>query len=77
MKDQPTVLDQLRDEILARTKKGQTQYEIAKATGIDRAFLSRFLRRESSLGMRSFIALCRALNLQISPIQRRSRKSVA
>jgi transcriptional regulator with XRE-family HTH domain len=56
------VIDQLRKAIRA---SGQTQLEIAEATGIPQGNLSRFLRGERGLSLESFARLCVHLGLSL------------
>lgn len=65
----PSLSDQLRDAILAATC---TRYSISKATGIDQATLSRFVRPRSNsasvgLSLNAIDKLAKHLNLELSP----------
>lgn len=54
--------DQLRDII---RNCGQSRYEIAKATGLDQATLSKFMCRQRGLSMRALNVLAKYLNLAV------------
>lgn len=54
--------DQLRDII---RNCGESRYEIAKATGLDQATLSKFMRRQRGLSMRALNVLAEHLNLAV------------
>lgn len=57
-----TIIDQLRRAI---AKSGKSQVEIARATGISRPMLNRFVRGERSISLESAAALCRYLKLRL------------
>jgi plasmid maintenance system antidote protein VapI len=58
------VSEQLRKAILA---SGESQYAMAKATGVDQAVLSRFIRGERGIGSDTFAILCKHLGLTLGP----------
>jgi transcriptional regulator with XRE-family HTH domain len=51
---------------------GMTRYAIAKASGVDQAILSRFMRGQQGLTSDSIDKLCDALGLSLT--KRRTRK---
>lgn len=57
-----TIVDQLRR---ATADSGESQSEIARQTGIDRAMLNQFIRGERSLSFESAAKLCRFLGLAL------------
>ena len=59
--------EQLRNSI---RNCGQTRYEIAKATGLDQATLSKFMRGERGLSMRALNVLVKHLKLTLVPKRR-------
>jgi transcriptional regulator with XRE-family HTH domain len=57
-----TIIDQLRR---ATAGCGESQSEIARQTGIDRAMLNQFIRGERSLSLESAAKLCQYLGLAL------------
>jgi|DewCreStandDraft_4_1066084.scaffolds.fasta_scaffold94905_2 transcriptional regulator with XRE-family HTH domain len=70
MAKQPTVTERLRAAILAA---GVTQYRIAEDTGVNRAALSRFIRRQRGLDGSSIDVLAEYLGLDLLPAKRRGK----
>ena len=62
------IIDQLRHEV---AESGETQVEIAAATGIDQGHLSKFLRSERSLSLESAAKLCSHLKLRLEGPKRK------
>jgi transcriptional regulator with XRE-family HTH domain len=57
-----TIVDQLRRAI---ADSGQTEYAIAKGSGVSQSVLSRFVRGERSIGMETAAKLCQYLKLDL------------
>ncbi|GDX99995.1 hypothetical protein LBMAG48_23990 [Phycisphaerae bacterium] len=61
-----TVSKQLRDAI---ERSGQSQYEIAKQTGVNRSVLSRFVASGHGLRSHNVDALCTYLRLELQQVR--------
>ncbi|MGE0536258.1 MAG: helix-turn-helix domain-containing protein [Pirellulales bacterium] len=58
----PDLIEQLRKAI---AKGGQSQYAIAKATGISQPMLNRFVNGERSISLETASRLCDHLKLEL------------
>jgi plasmid maintenance system antidote protein VapI len=63
MSPRSTIIDQLQKAIAA---SGETEYAIAKASGVDTGVLSRFVRGERSITLATAAKLCSHLGLRLS-----------
>lgn len=52
---------------------GRSLYDLAKTTDIDAGRLSRFMRKERTLGSDAIDVLCQELGLNLTPKKSRSR----
>ena len=52
-------------------RDGRTRYQIAKASGVDKAVLGRFVRGERGLNLDTADRLCRVLGIELRRVQRR------
>jgi transcriptional regulator with XRE-family HTH domain len=60
------------DEVIRAIEESElTQYELAKLSGVDRASISRFVRRQRSLGLDSLQKVCNVLGLELAVKKRR------
>ena len=66
-----TVTDTLRRAV---ERSGQSRYAIAKATGIDKAVLSRFVARGRGLRSTNIDRLCAYLGLELTTKSGKARK---
>lgn len=58
----------LREAIKARlAETGQSVNSLAREAGIDEGYLSRFLRKEKSMGLPTADKLCKLLGLELRP----------
>jgi transcriptional regulator with XRE-family HTH domain len=57
-----SIVNQLRRAI---KRSGETQYAISKATGVDQSVLSRFLRGERTISLKTAAGLCKHLGLEL------------
>ena len=64
----PNVVDQLRKAI---RDSGETQLAIAEATGIPQGNLSKFLRGDRGLSLKSYAVLCEYFGLRLVGKKRR------
>lgn len=62
-----SIVDQLRKAI---EKSDETQYAIAKATGVDQSVLSRFLHGERTISLETAARLCKHLALELRQVER-------
>ena len=62
--------DIIRDAI---RRDPRTPYRIAHDSGVATAVLSRFIRRERDLNLRTADRLCRALGLELRPVRQRRK----
>jgi plasmid maintenance system antidote protein VapI len=62
-----TIIDQLREAIL---NCGQTEYRVAKESGVAQPILNRFLRGERGISLETAAKVCKYLDLHLAPILR-------
>lgn len=68
----PTIVEQLRKAIATAEKRGVTRYEIAKATGIAQATLSRFVNEENrGIGLEKAEKIANAIGLDLAFTKRK------
>ena len=63
-----TVTEQLRRAV---EQSGESRYSISKATGVDKAVLSRFVASGRGVRSETFDALCEYLGLELRPKRQR------
>jgi transcriptional regulator with XRE-family HTH domain len=59
-------VDELRNAIL---NSGQTEYRVAKESGVAQPVLNRFLRGERGISLNTAAKLCKYLRLHLAPIR--------
>jgi len=60
------LVDELRNAIL---NSGQTEYRVAKESGVAQPVLNRFLRGERGISLNTAAKLCKYLRLHLAPIR--------
>jgi plasmid maintenance system antidote protein VapI len=58
----PNIVDQLRKAIL---QSGETEYAVAKGSGVSQSVVNRFVHRERSIGIETAAKLCACLKLTL------------
>jgi transcriptional regulator with XRE-family HTH domain len=62
-----TIIDELREAIL---NSGETEYRVAKESGVAQPILNRFLRGERGVSLETAAKVCQYLSLHLAPIRR-------
>jgi transcriptional regulator with XRE-family HTH domain len=57
-----SIVDQLRQSI---TQSGESEYAIAKGSGVSQSVLNRFMNGERSIGLETAAKLCAYLKLEL------------
>ena len=67
MRSHPNIVDELREAIL---NSGQTEYRVAKESGVAQPIVNRFLRGERGISLKTAAKLCKYLGLHLAPVRR-------
>ena len=67
MRSHPNIVDELREAIL---NSGQTEYRVAKESGVTQPIVNRFLRGERGISLETAAKLCKYLGLHLAPVRR-------
>jgi plasmid maintenance system antidote protein VapI len=62
-----SLVDELREAIV---KCGETEYRVAKESGVAQPILNRFLRGERGISLETAAKVCKYLSLHLAPIRR-------
>jgi DNA-binding phage protein len=62
-----SLVDELRDAIL---NCGETEYRVAKESGVAQPILNRFLREERGISLETAAKVCKYLGLHLAPVRR-------
>ena len=61
-----SIVDELRQAIL---HSGETEYRVAKESGVAQPIVNRFLRGERGISLETAAKLCKYLRLHLAPIR--------